>query len=156
MEAKEVEQAKEEEEVQEQEQIEVPEQEQIEVPARILDLITSFVDSSTNTDYYFNKPPYIKLLQDGSFWQYTKLECEISPCPCIRLVTWKHDFRICDDIKITVYEKCEKVSEFDHSPKTLLNVVFFSSRRQRKIKLFDVYRKLLFYENLENYYFKQQ
>jgi len=129
-------------EVEEERVEEKQEVQEVELPVRVLDLLASFVDSSINTLYYSNKIPYIKLLEDGSYWEFEG--------NCIRLVTWKDEYSICDEINIVVYEQREKVHEFDTSPKTLLSVVFKSWRGQRKIRLFEVYRKMLFFEHPDN------
>ncbi|MEM1868584.1 MAG: hypothetical protein QXU90_00520 [Acidilobaceae archaeon] len=127
---------------------------EIDVSARVLDLIASFVDSSTKLEYDFNKPPFLKILHDGSYWRYGPKKCkglDYMDCSCVEFVTWKHSLTICLRFKIIVY--WDQVYEFDTSTQTLFHVIFTSYKRQRKIKLFDVYRKLLFYENLEkNYY----
>ena len=141
---KQVEEAEVQEEVEEERVEEKQEVKEVELPARVLDLIASFVDSSADPQYYFNMPPFMKIIKDGSYWAFEE--------NCVRLVSWRHVFSVCDEITITIYDGWEKVHEFDPLPRTLLSTILVNRRRQRKIRLFEIYRKILFFKQLYKQY----
>lgn len=130
-------------------QVQVPEtqtqeiQKEIFVPARVLDILRSFVDSSTKREYYWNSPPYRKILRDGSYWEVYKLEDEI----CIRAVSWTSSAEFCTNtIKLRIHVSTTRsFSEFTIDDARISNAILVSKCREFKVAIFDVLRKLYFY-----------
>ncbi|MEM4592325.1 MAG: hypothetical protein QW196_02890 [Sulfolobales archaeon] len=118
-------------------------QKEIFVPARVLDIIRSFVDSSTKCEYYWNSPPYRKILRDGSYWEVYKLEDEI----CVRAVSWTSSAEFCTDtVKLRIHVSTTRsFSEFTVEDARVSDAVLVSKCREFKIRLFEVLRKLYFY-----------
>lgn len=131
---------------------------EVEIPARILDLLTSFLDSSLKAEYKHNQPPYRKLMKDGSYWQVTLLHSNVPATYgtlvvgvpwegiCIVVKTWKSTSEIClvEDNKAYVRINGE---EF-WSDAIATNIIFKSEKRRRRLALFDIIRKLKFYSFL--------
>lgn len=126
---------------------------EIEIPARILDLLRSFIDSSTKYCYTFNNPPYRKIMQDGSYWQVKEEKIEINSrekdAICLNIITWSGFGKFCvvsNNMLIKVYGK--KIIEAWSYEKDLDNIMLISKNRDYTLSLFSVYRKLLFYNYL--------
>ncbi|MEM0458929.1 MAG: hypothetical protein QXZ31_03600 [Thermofilaceae archaeon] len=103
----------------------------------------SFIDSSTKCEYYWNSPPYRKLLKDGSYWEVFRKDNEI----CIKAVSWRSEAVVCTntvDIELNVY-RGGKFSKLTVDDARVSNAVLVSKCREFKVRLFDVLRKLYFY-----------
>ncbi|MEM1842250.1 MAG: hypothetical protein QXL19_07725 [Ignisphaera sp.] len=120
-----------------------------EVPSRILDIIRSFVDSSTKREYYWNRPPYRKVLRDGSYWEVYELKDKI----CLRARSWRSEAVICTDtidLHISVYT-AGRIYEMSIENAVATNVVLVAKCRVFKVPVFEVFRKLLYYNYSEQH-----
>lgn len=132
---------------------------EVEVPARVLDMLMSFAHSSTKLEYPWNRPPYRKLARDGSYWEVGRLNTLVrwengrvtgDSAVCVRVGTWTSTSHVCllRGGAVYVYASYPKgvVRAWSHCDKT--EVVLTSRRRDARLGLFEVCRKLMFYETL--------
>ncbi|MEM4847016.1 MAG: hypothetical protein QW794_04590, partial [Thermosphaera sp.] len=131
---------------------------EFEVPARVLDLLISYYESSTKPEYSWNNPPYRKITGDGSYWQVKTGKLKIQAGKeimekdsiCVYVVSWTSNGEVClldDDILLLVVRWAGRFNQIWSGPDT--TDVFLKSRyRDKKLGLFDVYRKLLFFKHL--------
>lgn len=131
---------------------------EFEVPARILDLLISFVESSTKSKYVWNNPPYRKVREDGSYWQVRMDSVKVQVgeemkeknAVCVLAVAWASEGEVCllsgDALVLTVYY-AGRFSQMWTDPDTT-EVKLKSKYRDGELPLFDVYRKLKFYSTL--------
>ncbi|MEM4721862.1 MAG: hypothetical protein QXT73_07385 [Candidatus Methanomethylicaceae archaeon] len=132
---------------------------EFEVPAKVLDLLTSYYESSTKPEYSWNNPPYRKIMGDGSYWQVKTGKLKIQAGKeimekdsiCVYVVSWTSNGEACllDDIDILllVVRWAGRFNQIWSDPNNT-EVELKSKHRDRKLPLFNVYRKLLFYKNL--------
>lgn len=131
---------------------------EFEVPARILDLLISFVESSTKSKYVWNNPPFRKVKSDGSYWQVRMDSVKVQVgeemkeknAVCVLAVAWASEGEVCllsgDVLVLTVYY-AGRFSQMWTDPDTT-EVKLKSKYRDAKLELFSVYRKLLFFKHL--------
>ncbi|MEM4005110.1 MAG: hypothetical protein QXM43_05690 [Desulfurococcaceae archaeon] len=127
-------------------QVRVQEQESrefFEVPARVLDIMRSFVDSSTKCEYYWNSAPYRKIMRDGSYWEVFRKDDEI----CMKAVSWRSEAVVCTNtvaLELVVY-RGGRYTKYAVDDARVSNAMLVSKCREFKVRLFDVLRKLYFY-----------
>lgn len=132
---------------------------EFETPAKVLDLLISFYESSTKPEYSWNNPPYRKITRDGSYWQVKTGKLKIQAGKeimekdsiCVHTVSWTSNGEACllDDIDILllVVRWAGRFEQIWSDPNNT-EVELKSKYRDKKLPLFNVYRKLLFYKNL--------
>lgn len=115
------------------------------VPGRVLDVLASFADSS------INQPP-LKMLRDGSYWNvetvWTKIINESNAwkqATCVFFDTWKYRGYIClldERIVIEVLPFTKKSELWTKD----INLRIVARSRCRSLRLFDIIRKLKYYD----------
>lgn len=125
----------------------------IEVPASLVDLLDSFVSSSQKTSYYFNQPPYVKVLSPKKYWRVYKENGRT----CLELDATKWNGLICLSKgpidTLATLDVLLRGPELINMKMNLIDAVmttFISKYRPHKVRAISIYRKLMFYDELIN------
>ncbi|MEM1898787.1 MAG: hypothetical protein QXD36_06830 [Sulfolobales archaeon] len=126
----------------------VPSEAVIEIPASLVDLLDSFVSSSQKTSYYFNQPPYVKVLSPKKYWRVYKENGRT----CLELDATEWNGLIClSKEPIDTLDVLLRGPEAISMKMSLIEAVmtiFVSKYRPHKVRAINIYRKLMFYDEL--------
>ncbi|MEM2388617.1 MAG: hypothetical protein QW215_00080 [Ignisphaera sp.] len=121
------------------------------VPGRVLDILASFADSSTSPRKPWNKPPFRKLLKDGSFWQVKVIWIKITN----ESNAWEKD--ICVYFDAWDWRKCGYICLLSND-RVYIEIgrddlwtdvdIYIKAINRRPLQLFNIIRKIKFYEYL--------
>lgn len=122
------------------------------VPGRVLDILASFADSSTSPRKTWNKPPFRKLLKDGSFWQVRVVWIRIinesnawekDICVYFDAWDWRKRGYICLLSNDRIYMGLGRDDLWTDNVEILIK-----ANNREPLPLFNIIRKIKFYEYL--------